>query len=166
MTPRKSATFPPFDPKLAVTRPRPRIVYSRDDASGRGTMMEERARLLIVEDDYLIGTQMADALTEAGFEVVGIAASVDAALDLAKRTLPRLAVMDIRLSGVRDGIDGAKELFARHRIRSVFATAHQSEEIRERARPARPLAWLPKPYTMTDLVDVIKRALLDLKTDE
>jgi two-component system, response regulator PdtaR len=165
VTPKKSTAPSLVDHKLAVTRPRPRIVFSRDDTLGRASKTGEPTRLLIVEDDYLIGAQMAEALSDAGFEVVGIAASVDAALNLAKATSPRLAVMDIRLNDARDGIEAANELFARHRIRSVFATAHQSEEMQERAKPAKPLAWLPKPYSMMALVEIVKQAMLDLKRE-
>jgi hypothetical protein len=41
-------------------------------------------------------------------------------------------------------------------------TAHHNPDARARARPANPLAWLPKPYTMPSLVEVVRRALADL----
>ena len=73
--------------------------------------------------------------------------------------------MDIRLNGARDGIDAALELFAKYGIRCVFATAYQTREMRSRAEPARPLAWLSKPYVMSTLVDSVQRALRDLAED-
>ena len=135
------------------------IAFSRDEASGGGKAHVTRSRVLIVEDDFLIASDMEAALTEAGIEVAGVAASAEEALRLADAATPALAVMDIRLAGKRDGIDAALELFARHGIRCVFATAHQDENTRTRAQPAHPLAWVPKPYAMASLVEVVQKAL-------
>src|SRR5262249_61514439 len=101
---------------------------------------------------------MEAALTEAGFEVAGVAASGEDAIELALSERPRLAVMDIRLAGVRDGIDTALQLFAEQRIRCIFATAHHDEQARRRAAPAIPLGWLHKPYTMASLVALVRTA--------
>jgi DNA-binding NarL/FixJ family response regulator len=78
-----------------------------------GGVQEEQGptRILVVEDDFLIALQTEAALTEAGFSVVGIAATAEEAIALAREQRPFLAVMDIRLAGERDGIDAAGELF-------------------------------------------------------
>ena len=115
-------------------------------------------RVLVVEDDFLIATQMETSLTEAGF-VVTLAASAEEAIAIAKAQRPALAVIDIRLAGKRDGIDAAVQLFRDYHIRCIFATAYQDEEAQRRARPAEPLAWLRKPYTMVMLVETIRRGL-------
>ena len=143
--------------------PRPRLVFSRDDVSGSEPRPAERSRILLVEDDYLIALQVETALIDSGFEITGVAASADEALDLATARRPTLAVMDIRLSGRRDGIDAALELFRQLGIRCIFATAHSDPEVVQRAQPARPLAWLQKPYTMASLVQAIRSALTELE---
>jgi DNA-binding NarL/FixJ family response regulator len=118
--------------------------------------------ILVVEDDYLIAMQAEATLTDAGFVLAGIAASADEAIALARTHRPALALMDIRLVGRRDGVDAALELFRDHGIRCIFATAHADREVSQRAQPARPLAWLQKPYTMTSLVDAVNKALDDI----
>jgi two-component system, response regulator PdtaR len=133
-------------------------VFSAAGASGAATETK-KPRILIVEDDFLVSSAIEVALTQAGFEVAGIASSADEALELALSQKPDLAIMDIRLSGARDGVDAAMELFKTHGIRSVFATAHHDAEAKDRARPAQPLAWVPKPYTMTSLVAAVQQAL-------
>ena len=135
------------------------VVFARDDASGAATPRAEAQRILIVEDDYLVALQMETALTQSGFEIAGIASSADEALAFAAAEEPVLAVVDIRLAGKRDGIDAALELYARHGIRCVFASAHHGPDARERAAPAHPLAWVAKPYTTHALVDVVRQAL-------
>src|SRR5689334_6274499 len=93
---------------------------AEDGASG--TQLEKRDRILIVEDDLLIASQMETALIDAGFEVTGTASTGKEALHLADTQSPALVVMDIRLAGDRDGIDTALELFRSHGIRCVFAS--------------------------------------------
>jgi DNA-binding NarL/FixJ family response regulator len=117
------------------------------------------SRVLIVEDDYLIAMEAESVLADAGFELVGIAATADEAIEMAMRGRPALALMDIRLAGRRDGVDAALELYREHGIRCIFATAHSDREVLERAEPACPLGWLQKPYTMPSLVEAVRRAL-------
>jgi DNA-binding NarL/FixJ family response regulator len=161
--PRKSAVHrPDAGQRLAPTLPRPRVVFARDDAGGADAAPREHPGVLIVEDDFLVAMQMESALIDAGFEVAGVAASGEDAIELAASEQPRLAVMDIRLAGQRDGVDTALALFAEHGIRCVFATAHSDAQVRRRAEPASPLGWLQKPYTMASLVEMVRRALKEL----
>jgi two-component system, response regulator PdtaR len=164
----KRSALPVYHPvrSLPASGRRLPIVFSRDESSGPVKRQDVSGRLLIVEDDYLVALQMESALTEAGFEVVGVAASADEVFQLIGETSPTLALMDIRINGERDGIDIALELFREHGIRCVFATAHHTAEIRARARAARPLGWLPKPYTMPALVEAVRSGLRDLNPEQ
>lgn len=151
---------------LAPPHRGPSIVFSRDDASSAGKASAVPARILIVEDEFLVASDMGAVLTEAGFEIVGVASSAEEALELAEAQRPALAVMDIRLAGKRDGIDAALELFGTYGIRCVFATAHHDEGTKARAQPANPLAWVPKPYAMASLIEAVRVALQDLRGDK
>jgi len=144
----------------------PRLVFARDDTAGAGVRPDRPGRILVVEDDFLVAMQMESALVEAGFEVAGIASTGEDAIELALTERPRLAVMDIRLAGERDGVDTALQLFAEQGIRCIFATAHHDEQSRRRAAPAVPLGWLPKPYTMASLVGMVRSALRELETEK
>jgi two-component system, response regulator PdtaR len=132
-------------------------VFVRDDNGGGRVDFGGERRVLIVEDDFLIATDAQSALTEAGFAVVAIAASAEEALQIVAVRQPALVIMDIRLMGRRDGIDLALELFRKHGLRCLFATAHIDAEVRKRAEPAQPLGWLPKPYTSASLVALVQR---------
>jgi two-component system, response regulator PdtaR len=103
------------------------------------------------------------ALLDAGFNVVGIAASTSEAIALAQSEKPDLALMDIRLAGSRDGVDAALQIFSETGIRCVFATAHNDPATRQRAEPARPLGWVSKPYTPAALVDAVRTGLTHLR---
>lgn len=136
---------------------RPRLIFSRDDAWGDG--VSPAARLMIVEDDYLVATQMADSLREAGFEVAAVAASAEEAVAAAREEPIALAIVDVRLSGKRDGVECALELFTRYGIRCIFATAHGDPRVKARAEPAKPLGWIQKPYSMASLIANVRTTL-------
>jgi DNA-binding NarL/FixJ family response regulator len=128
--------------------------------------MEEKQgppRVLVVEDDFLIAIQTEAALTAAGFQVVGPAATAEEAIELARDAQPMLAVMDIRLASNRDGIDAARQLYQDLAIRCIFATAHDDAHTRGRAEPYAPLGWLPKPYSAASLITLVAEALVRLR---
>jgi two-component system, response regulator PdtaR len=119
-------------------------------------------RVLIVEDEWLVAMDIESALEEAGFEVVGIARSADEAVRLAEQHRPDLALMDIRISGARDGIDAALEINRRFGLRPIFVSAFGDPATRERAQGAQPLGWVPKPFSSRQLIATITEALRDL----
>ena len=136
-------------------------VYTRDCTESE-KLTKPPARILVVEDDFLIAMEIEIALSDAGFDVVGVAISAEEAIALAESQKPALAVMDIRLAGASDGIHAAIEIFRRLGIRCIFATAHSDPYSVERARPAMPLGWLQKPYTLVSLVNAVRAGLGEL----
>jgi len=138
-------------------------VFAREDSTGADERIEPPSRILVVEDDFLVATEIEIALSDAGFDVAGVAASADEAVELAESQKPALILMDVRLAGERDGIHAAVEIFRRLRIRCLFATAHYDQDSLERAKPAMPLGWLRKPYSMASLVKAVRGALSELE---
>jgi DNA-binding NarL/FixJ family response regulator len=119
-------------------------------------------RILLVEDDFLVGMEVETGLEEAGYEVAGIAATAEEAVELARTGRPALVVMDIRLASDRDGVDAALEIFRTLGIRSLFASAHGDVQIRARAEAARPLGWVAKPYRVETLLKAVEDALREV----
>lgn len=98
------------------------------------------------------------ALTEAGFEVIGVVDSGEAALLQARETPPDLVLMDIRLAGKIDGIEAALALRAQG-IASIFASANSDPGTLTRGEAAQPLGWLRKPFSDHELVSAVEAAL-------
>src|SRR5262249_33537735 len=65
----------------------------------RGKLTSPRPRVLVVEDEALVAIEITHALTRAGFDVVGPARNVPAALQLLKCSGCDAAVLDINLGG-------------------------------------------------------------------
>jgi two-component system, response regulator PdtaR len=163
VSPKTAAAQPGRQSQSSAAQPgRPQLVFARDDGAGSDARPDAAERILVVEDDFLVAMQMESALVDAGFEVAGVAATGEDAIELAISERPHLVVMDIRLAGNRDGIDTALQLFADQGLRCIFATAHHDEQSRRRAAPAVPLGWLHKPYTMMSLVGMVRSALAEL----
>jgi two-component system, response regulator PdtaR len=133
-------------------------VFAIEEGAHSRTRVSKPARILVIEDDLLIATQIETTLTEAGFDVVGLAPTGEEAIELAANDPPDLAIADIRLAGDRDGVDTALELFRSHGIRCIFASAYSDDEARQRAAPAAPFGWLQKPYSMASLKDMVTKA--------
>lgn len=120
------------------------------------------ARILVVEDEYLVAMMVESDLDEVGFHIVGIANSAEKAVAMAESERPDLILMDVRLIGERDGIDAAIEIFGKTGIRCLFATAHGDAQSKARASAASPLGWLLKPYGRGALVGAVRQALAQL----
>src|SRR5919202_524031 len=133
-------------------------------AGGRHTSLSGGLRLLIVEDETWIAMQLEDMVQKLGHKVVGSAASYAQAIASAETSRPDLALMDINLGCGRDGIETALELRCRFNVPSVFVSAYlSSPEIKERARVAQPLGFVPKPYTHREIEAALKQAADQLR---
>jgi two-component system, response regulator PdtaR len=139
------------------------LLCAPDKGGGSRTTPDEPDRILIIEDDLLIASQIETTLVDAGFEIIGVTGSGDEALEMARARLPTLAVVDIRLAGDRDGVETAIELFRLHGVRCIFASAYSDQEARRRAKPASPLGWLEKPYTMASLSAIVRAAASEVR---
>src|SRR6266571_1479652 len=110
----------------------------RASAPGPASSSQARAdtsrRILIVEDNAFVADQCESALAAAGYEVVAVVPTAEAAVEAASAQKPDLVLMDIYLAGPRDGVDAAVDIFEGRGIRSVFVSALFDRAIEDRAR--------------------------------
>jgi two-component system, response regulator PdtaR len=126
--------------------------------TGSLTDADKPRRVLIAEDEALIRLDLAEMLREEGYDVVGEAGDGQEAVDLAESLKPDLVIMDVKMPR-RDGIDAAAEI-AEKRIAPVLVlTAFSQRELVERARDAGAMAYLVKPFSITDLIPAIELAV-------
>lgn len=119
---------------------------------------QARRTVVIAEDEVLIRMDLKEMLTEEGYHVVGEAGDGKAAIELATEHRPDLVILDVKMP-ILDGI-AAAEAIARDRIAPVvMLTAFSQRELVERARDAGAMAYLVKPFNITDLVPAIELAV-------
>lgn len=102
-------------------------------------------RILIVEDERIVAADLQQMLRELGYDAYAIAASGADALAIARETRPDIALMDIRIRGLLDGIETAMQLRREFNTAVIFLTAHSDEATLQRAKHAEPYGYLLKP---------------------
>lgn len=79
-------------------------------------------RVLIAEDELLIADLLEETLVASGYEVCGIARTVDAAVALGELHKPDLAVLDVRLAKGDRGPEIARRLGSKQKLGVLYAT--------------------------------------------
>ena len=115
-------------------------------------------RVLVAEDEALIRLDLAEMLREEGYDVVGEAGDGQEAVDMAEELRPDLVIMDVKMPR-RDGIDAASEIASKRIAPIVVLTAFSQRDLVERARDAGAMAYLVKPFNVTDLIPAIEVAV-------
>ena len=118
-----------------------------------------RGRILIVEDQGVVATDIERCLEEGGFEVTGIATSMKDAIREVSASRPDLVLMDIRIKGEADGIATADHLHRNFDLPIVYLTAHDDRDTMDRAKSTEPMAFLLKPFKPAELTSTVEIAL-------
>lgn len=111
----------------------------------RGTFV----RILIVEDETIVAMDLQATLERMGHTVVGRTSRGEDVLALARTKEPDLILMDIRLAGVMDGIEAARQVRDELRLPFIFLTAHTDEATLKQARAVEPYGYIVKPLEET-----------------
>jgi two-component system, response regulator PdtaR len=114
--------------------------------------------VVIAEDEALIRMDLAEMLTEEGYDVVGQAGDGAKAVELAEALRPDLVILDVKMP-VLDGISAAERIASQRIAPVVILTAFSQRDLVERARDAGAMAYLVKPFSVTDLVPAIEMAV-------
>jgi len=84
--------------------------------------------VLIVEDDLSIAELLLDVLEYDGYDVVGVARTVDDAVGLARLHQPDVAIVDVQLDDGDSGTDLRIRLGEAACPRIMFSTGNSSDE--------------------------------------
>jgi signal transduction histidine kinase len=117
------------------------------------------ARILVVEDERIVASDLASALTELGYTVPATVATGEDAIARVRELRPDLVLMDIRLQGAIDGIQAASSVREVHDVPVIYLTAHSDDETLRRAMQTEPVGYLVKPFSPPQLRCAIEIAL-------
>lgn len=123
------------------------------------TATTSSARILVVEDESIVATDLERSLRQLGYDVLTTAASCEEAMLVASQQQPDLVLMDIRIRGDRDGIETATLLRQQYQVPVVYMTAYADNHTLERAKWTEPLGYLLKPFRPRDLRSTVEMAL-------
>ncbi len=128
--------------------------------------MEEKTKILIVEDEMIIAANISLQLTNLGYEITGIIPRAEEVLPLIRECQPDIVLMDINLKGDMDGIDLAHLIQNEYKLPIIFLTANSDEAHFNRAKTANPYGFISKPFKKLDLQRVIELTVIRLREEK
>ena len=111
--------------------------------------------ILVVEDDPCIGTLLSEVLSDIGYSVVGIVDTAKEAIAFSGERRLDLAIVDVWLAGGSNGLAAVRHLTGRKGIPTIVCSGHAAAS---EAMAAGALAFLEKPFRITDLERALDRA--------
>lgn len=118
--------------------------------------MDNAVKILVVEDEMIIGAKISMQLTNLGYEVTGMLARGEEVLPHVEGNRPDIILLDVRLKGKMDGIETASLIDQHYQIPIIFLTANADETTFNRAKAIRPAAFIAKPFRQLDLQRAIE----------
>ncbi|NLO20112.1 MAG: response regulator [Ignavibacteria bacterium] len=114
-----------------------------------------KGKILIVEDQIVVATNLKILLRHNNYEVIGVATNSEDALKMIEKEVPDLVVMDVVLDGDIDGIETTKILKKRWNIPVIFLTSHKEADIYEKAKQANAVGFFTKNFSINDQLPII-----------
>lgn len=118
--------------------------------------VESPIKILIVEDEMIIGANISLQLSKLGYEVTGIISKGEDALIHVRQNHPDIVIMDIQLKGQMDGIETAKAIQREFSVPVIYLTANADDEYFKRAKETNPFAFISKPFKKLDLQHAVE----------
>lgn len=123
-------------------------------------------KILVVEDEMIIGANISLQLTALGYEVSGIVPRGEDALLHLKENQPDIVLMDINLKGKMDGVETGLLMQQEHDIPIIYLTANADQANFERAKETHPYAFISKPFKKLDLQRAVELTVARLLTEK
>ncbi len=122
-------------------------------------------KILIVEDEMIIGASISLQLSNLGYEVSGIVSRGEEALIHIQQNKPDILLLDINLKGKINGIETAKLMQKDYHIPIIYLTANDDDAHFLRAKKTNPSAFISKPFKKLDLQRAIELTIERMAAD-
>jgi CheY-like chemotaxis protein len=113
--------------------------------------IEPRHRILVVEDEAMVGMLLEDMVLDCGGEIIGPVARFEEALALAQAAEFEVAVLDLNLNGTLSY--PIAEVIRNRGIPIIFATGYGTDGLREDFRGC---PTLQKPFSQGEFAQAVK----------
>jgi DNA-binding response OmpR family regulator len=121
-------------------------------------MFNKQTRVIVAEDDYLVGEAITRALEQIGCRLMGIAPDGISAVEMASAIKPDVILMDIQMPEI-NGLEATRRIQKKCPTPVVILTAYESQELLLEATGAGVSAYLTKPPKPTEIERAIAVAL-------
>ena len=124
-----------------------------------------KLKILIVEDEILVATDIEESLLGMGYEVLNAVATGKSAIREVEKNLPDVILMDIMLKGDLTGIETANIIRQSHNVPVIYLTANADIATINKAKISLPYGYIIKPFTDKDLQTNIEIARFKFEND-
>lgn len=118
--------------------------------------MDNLIKILVVEDEMIIGAKLSMLLNNLGYDVAAVLPRGEEAVSHLKENNADIVILDINLKGELDGIETATQLQKDSNIPIIYLTANADEATFNRAKTTKPAAFISKPFKQLDLQRAIE----------
>lgn len=146
----------------AILRMEPAEAASAQEQARHQMRAQSAARVLIIEDEPVIALDIATIVKSAAHSVVGMAATRQEAVAIARRERPDLVLADIQLADDSSGVDAVNDILRDYPVPVIFITAFP-ERLLTGERPE-PAFLITKPFDPETLRVSIFQALCSADT--
>jgi len=127
----------------------------------------EALRILIIEDDLLLATELEEQLLDFGYSILDNVSNYADAIHSFKRRFPDLVLCDIQLEdSQKDGIEVTEKFNEITKVPIIFLTAFGDAATLERAKKINPAYYLIKPCNPTQLKIALDFAISNFTKNE
>ena len=127
--------------------------------------MNSKYKILIVEDEILVATDIQESLEGLGYTIQGMVDTGLKAIEAVEEQLPDLILMDINLKGEMTGIEAATIITRNNDVPIIYLTANTDIDTVNKAKVALPYGYISKPFTDKDLQTNIEIAIFKFAND-
>jgi CheY-like chemotaxis protein len=122
-------------------------------------MNRKSAKVMIVEDEVLIGLMLARKLRSFGYDVSDVVTSGEDAIVRVAFERPEVILMDVTLAGNLSGIEAARIIKDTYAIPIIIFSGYDDRLFYEQAEALEPVAVLKKMGPVSDITAAIEKAL-------
>jgi len=122
-------------------------------------MTSRKPKVLVVEDEILVGVMLARKLESFGYTVGEVIINGEEAVEVAGRERPDVILMDIALSGNLNGLEAARKIRDFYGIPIVIFTGYDTEKLSREVKDIEPVAVVSKLDNIEEVLRAIKKAV-------
>lgn len=128
--------------------------------------MNNKAKILVVEDENIVAMDIRKILSDSGYEVTSIVGSGEEAIITVREQKPDLILMDIVLKGKMTGLDAARIITRYFDVPIIYMTALSTDDALLETTNRESYGFLFKPFSANELNIAIEMAFINRGFEE
>jgi CheY-like chemotaxis protein len=122
-------------------------------------MSQEGIKVMVVEDEVLIGLMLAKKLRSFGYVVGEVATTGEEAVERTGQEHPQVILMDVTLAGEINGIEAARQIKKEYGTPIVIFSGYDEKILHQQTQEIEPVAVLSKLGPVSDITAAIEKAV-------